>query len=383
VLLATSTPALSNRTGQAAPGSPSGQSAQVIPASIAADCSRDVTAEINAWIVSVPNGTTLVFGQNACYRTERFIAVTERTGLVFEGNGARFRRFELSPPELRYPKANPHFWFQGGGRITIRNLRVEGTNTVSDGWPGFGTYDVAFEFEHAFTIRGVLGVTITDVAVDAVWGDGIYLGSYLRAQTTNVRISRVTIDRNGRQGIAITHANGVLIEDARILHSRRAGIDLEPNPSGSVSNVEIRKTYINSRLLAFASGGSGQVSGIYLHLNTINRTGVPWVFVRASDGTRRRDWRVHDNIAQTTLGSPMAALLFVNVDNVEVRRNVSHLAWRRYMKGVEFRGAGGQLYVVGNDFTGACVPYVADAQTAPVVASGNIYNTSCVMPSPR
>jgi hypothetical protein len=86
---------------------------------------------------------------------------------------------------------------------------------------------------------------------------------------------------------------------------------------------------------------------------------------------------VWDNQVLQELGSPMAALLFVNVYNVDVRRNVSHVSPLRSRMAVEFQNAGGVLNVIGNDFLGACAPYVADALTTAVTASGNIVSTNC------
>jgi hypothetical protein len=65
------------------------------------------------------------------------------------------------------------------------------------------------------------------------------------------------------------------------------------------------------------------------------------------------------------------------VYNVDIRRNVSHVSPLRSRKAVEFQNAHGSLSVVGNDFTGACAPYVADELTVPVYASGNILSTNC------
>ena len=360
-----------------APAPTAGPGVYTIPPSIPADCSRDVAADLASWIASVPDNSTLVFAANACYRTERTIRMVNRVGLTFLGNGALFRRFELSPPELQYPRGNRHFVWAGGRNITVRNMRIQGINTTSDDpthFPGFGSYRMAFEFEHALTFGGVQGVIVEDVSIDAVFGDGIYFGG--EPASTNIRVSRVTIDRNGRQGIGLTNVDGALIEDVRILHGRRSGIDFEPNPGWAVRNVEIRTTYIFSRLLAFPSAGSSQVAGIYLHHNTIGASGVPWIYVNASDGTRRRDWRVYDNRVLIALGSPMPLLYFVNVDNVDVRRNVSWASRSRGMTAVEFHNAGGPLSVIDNDFTGACRVYVADAASAAVTGSGNIY-TPC------
>jgi hypothetical protein len=345
-----------------------------IPSSIPADCSRDVTDDINGWMASVPNDRTLVFGWKGCYRTERTLLVEDRIGLAFEGNRAVFKRFDLSPPELRYPKANPHWRIIGGSDITIGNMRVEGTNTSSDtGKPGFGTYLVDFEFEHAFSFHGVQDVVVVNASADAIWGDGLYFAGgdqYTSEPTVNARVSGFTVDRNGRMGVSLCNIDGGLFEDIHILHSRRAGFDLEP-PPGNVRNIEIRNSYTNTHLLAFASGGVGDVSNIEIHHNVIEGVSVPWVYVKETYGLRRHDWSIHDNRVIQTLGSPAPMLLFVNVDNVDVRRNVSHATTTQSRKAVEFVQGGGSLFVIDNDFTGACNAYVKDVFTGPVTAYGN------------
>ncbi len=345
-----------------------------IPASIAGDCSRDVSTEIANWVSSVPDNATLLFGQNACYRAETFIRFDNRNALTLDWNGSTLRRTQLSPRALQYPAANPHLQFVGGSRITVMNLHITGTNTTSDtGMIGFGGYLTTYEFEHGILLSGVRGATIQDVSIDAVWGDGIYLAPRQGASTTNALITRVIIDRNGRQGVGIVGAHDTIVDGVQIFHSRRSGIDLEPNPGNVVDNVEIRNSSLNSRLLAFPSGGSSQVSHIYIHDNTINNTGVPWVYVNASDGTRRHDWRIWDNRVLHDLGSPVAGMLFVNIDNVDVRRNTVPFASGRNMTAIEFRNAGGQLSIIGNTFTNACRLYSTDALTTPVATSANVF----------
>jgi hypothetical protein len=345
-----------------------------VPYTIPADCSRNVTKAINQWMASVPDRSTLVFGWMACYRTERTLRLTDRIGLTLDGNGATFRRFELSPPELRYPHSNRHWLVRGGSEITFKNLRVKGTNTVSDiGKPGFGSYLLDYEFEHALSIHGVNGIVVRNVFADAIWGDGLAFAGgdqYAPEPSRNVHVIDFRVDRNGRQAITLSNIDSGLFENVRILHSRRAGFDLEP-PPGNVYNIEIRGSYVNSHLHAFSSAGRGDVSDIEIHHNIVDGYSVPWMYVKETYGLRRHDWSVHDNRVLLLMGSPMAMLYFVRVDNVAVERNISHAQTTQSRKAVEFINAAGTLLVADNDFTGACWAYVADLFTGPVIAYGN------------
>jgi hypothetical protein len=87
------------------------------------------------------------------------------------------------------------------------------------------------------------------------------------------------------------------------------------------------------------------VSNIHIHNNTINGPAVPWVYVMDTLGGHRHDRRVNENVVLATLGSPVALLYFVRVDDVEVRNNVSHAAVEQSRKAVEFwEPAGGRWW---------------------------------------
>jgi hypothetical protein len=108
---------------------PAGTAGFTVPATIPADCSRDVSAELNAWVASVPDGSTLQFAPAGCYRVDRKLTVRDRNGLTFEGNGATFRAFtdgrELPPSEAR---TRSMFTFWQGSNLTVRNTIVRGAN---------------------------------------------------------------------------------------------------------------------------------------------------------------------------------------------------------------------------------------------------------------
>ena len=82
-----------------------------VPASIPSDCSRDVSAELLAWIASVPDGSTLRFAANGCYRVDRTLTIQYRNGLTFEGNGATFPRV--------------HEWARAAGRTSAHAQHVQ------------------------------------------------------------------------------------------------------------------------------------------------------------------------------------------------------------------------------------------------------------------
>ncbi|HZA26576.1 MAG TPA: right-handed parallel beta-helix repeat-containing protein [Actinomycetota bacterium] len=308
---------------------------------------RDATGIIQAQIDAAPDGSTIVFPPGR-YRCEGSIKVENRTGLKFRGP-ATFYATQKGPLDAQGNSQRRHWWFIGCTDVTVDDLRVVSTNTRPDQREGFGAYLANYEFEHGFAIHECLGVVVRNCSTFGTWGDGLYIGN--QAPSRNVRVSGLVVEWNGRQGLAVSNADGVLLENIQIRNTRRAGFDLEPATAlWSVRNVEIRNSFTNGYHVAFASAGNGDVSNIYIHHNRIKGPGVPWVYVRASDGTRRRNWRIHDNRVLNYLGSPMPALFFSKVDNVSVRRNKSPIVATQSRLAIRFESCRGRLVVRRNDF---------------------------------
>ena len=83
-------------------------------------------------------------------------------------------------------------------------------------------------------------VDVYDLTIRNCWGDCIYIGS----QSTDVRINNCTLDHGRRQGISITSAGNVLIENCVISNvggtAPEYAIDVEPNKNDIVESVIIR-----------------------------------------------------------------------------------------------------------------------------------------------
>jgi hypothetical protein len=279
----------------------------------------------------------------------------------------------------------------------VRGLAIEGTNTgephggsildangetqaIECMTPGFGCYCVGLEFEHGFSFIASKRVRLEASRVDAVWGDGVYIG-----ECEDIAVIDVEVDRNGRQGMAIVGATGVLIDEGRILHSRRGGIDLEPDaPRHRISGVEIRNTQIRSHLLAFPSGGNGEVSDVYIHHNTILASGTPFVISRGKAELPRTGWRIEDNVVMSTLNSAQPGIRLEHTRGVEVRRNVVPFASARNMTAVGLV-LDSEAVIECNHFRGAALVSSADATSVASDATGNSLDAnapSCLADAP-
>ena len=146
--------------------------------------------------------------------------------------------------------------------VTANNNKILGGSIVGDvehhelisgstsEW-GFGIY-----------VNKSENVSIRNTRISRCTGDGIYIGGgnmsavgeYTDA-SKNIIIKGVVSDNNRRQGISITCADGVYVEDSVFSNTGNigytgpgCGLDIEPNVGQSVRNVTLRKCqFLNNK----------------------------------------------------------------------------------------------------------------------------------------
>jgi hypothetical protein len=338
-----------------------------VPASIAADCSRDVSAQLNAWIASVPDGSTLQFAPQGCYRVDRTLTIQRRNGLTLEGNDATFQAYtsgrELPPAQAR---ARSVFNFWRGSNITVRDTIVRGAN------PNAGTGDLAYvpalEAQTAYVIGGVQNMVLDHVQAYDVYGDFVFVG----AATRNLLVENSTFARNGRQGWTI-NGEDIVFRNNSIRQTRRATIDLEPSAVTSVTRrVTIQGNTIGVGRLYFLAneGRAAPTEDISILGNRFVGKAMT-IRVNPPSGTRAR-YRVVGNTSDTPVGfNGGGALAFSDVLGVEVRDNVQPMQRGRGISGVSIKGCT-DVVVTGNRFAYGKAPLVSNGTSTDVSQSGNL-----------
>jgi len=345
------------------------------PSSIKANCSVAVDAKLNAWLQSVPDNSTIRFGAGRCYGQDGTIALTGRTGLVIDGQGAEFRA--LTPGASH--RAN--WLFTGGANLTVQNVTVTGSDAQ-------GAYDPSVEWQHGFSVDGVQGMTLTNVQAHATWGDGIDLGNSAstpacgddESSTRNVVIDGATLERNGRQGLAVVDAENVTLRNSTIGPVAWWSVDLETDDDCSIArHVTIdRNTFGANRYGVLGSigfGGAPQVGDVTFTNNTQTApTGLPgecWapVEVLSPEGLYRGGYTFSGN----TLLARRNGFEFRRLQNVAVSANAvtfdaaSGCGGRAGVLLVDSHTVG----ITGNAFTGANRVVLADGASTGVTATGN------------
>lgn len=344
--------------------SPSGEEGVRVPGDIDATGASDVTEALNGFIASVPDSTTIRFPADAKYRIDGTLWIENRHGLSFEGNGATFFTTEPMPygttvnrqgETVNDPRnRNRSQWSaKNSSGLIFRDMTVRGANPA--GGIEEGAYVSALEAQHGFNLVDVQDVLIEGVRVTDVFGDFVYIGG--RQMSRGVTIRDNHFERNGRQGIAITAGEEVLIERNYIGQTRRASIDLEPNNAlGGAKRVTIREnTFGPGRLVWIAAGNSlGTIEDLTVENNRLLEGRTMTMHIRPRSGRRARIRVVGNSSAEKAGGSGDGMLYFLNVDGVEVRGNRALLDPRREMTAVATVGSC-DVVVAGNDFAGALV----------------------------
>jgi len=213
----------------------------------------DQTTALDAFVDGVPDGATVLLPRRAVIWSQRLV-LSHRSDLVIDGNGSTIWQKRM-PQDADGDGVEyvPVISLVSGRDLTLRNLTVRGAfpdggvgmgGTAEGLAPGpyFGTDRVG---SHGIRVEGVVGLTIADVDVREIFGDGIYLGNWRdpdhpfgspdgRVPPSGVDIVGGSVRRNGRQGITVVSGTDVAIRGRGpserylldgIAHS---AIDLEP-----------------------------------------------------------------------------------------------------------------------------------------------------------
>jgi hypothetical protein len=286
-----------------------------VPPNIDPTGKSEVTRQLGALIANAPNGSLIEFQKNARYRVERTLWIRNRRNLTFQGNGATIFATKRGAFE------RSQIWVKRGTNIVFRNLTVRGVHP--NGGTSEGAYVRQLETQHGFRFEGTDGAELDRVKVTDVYGDFVYIGRELhrtKEPSRNIWIHDSTFARNGRQGIAVTAANNVIIERNQFRQMRRSTIDLEPNSRAwRVSNVFILNNTIGEgRLLFLASHGQGPVDNVVVADNILKGHALT-IDALPPEGSRRSNWVITGNISDETVNSRPIRLFAI--DGVVVRNN--------------------------------------------------------------
>src|SRR5262245_36048778 len=354
-----------------------------VPKSIKSDCSVAVEDKIMAWLATVPDGSTVMFGKGRCYGQDGTITLTGRNGLVIDGQGSEFRALTLGGSH----RAN--WQFIRGSNLVVRNMAIRGSNAN-------GVYDHDVEWQHGYSIEGVQGMNLSNVQARETFGDGIYLwrGASSPAcgddasSARNVTIANATRERIGRQGVAAVDAENVKLEDSTIGPVAWANVDLETDDDCEIARHVIvqRNSFGTNGWGVIVNGGFGgdpQVGDLKVLGNVQTGPTVDTGILPPFDPCRA-PVRILASGSLSSTGytfsgnqflEPNNALVFRQIRNIDVSSNSVTFA-QPPPSGCNSR-AGVRLTdshtvaITGNAFSGATSVFIKDPLSDGITEAGN------------
>ncbi len=237
------------------------------------------------------------------------------------------------------------------GRGVIRGERYEHQGSTGE-W-GMG-----------ILIFGGRRIRISDVLVQSLWGDGVYVGRSARRYSEDIELRNVRARDNRRQGISVVSARRVRIinPDIRLTHGTppSAGIDLEPDdPTFPNVDVAIEGGYFEGNAIdVLMVNGNRRIRIMGSKMRSLN--GI--VIRDGSDDVRISGVDVQVPVAQKgTSALQVIARNPASVRNVEIRGSL--LRGGEVALRIPYRTVG-HIRVVENEIMPARgkTPYRVDAE---------------------
>jgi hypothetical protein len=216
---------------------PSGRSA------IASNCSTDVSAQLDAYLDSLPDGSVFTSPATACYLVDEGILVDHPLGIV----GGTFRDDANSvPPRVpgkEAPSLHPIILVKLTSDVTIEDVNLVGANAV-------GGYHETLVGQSGIDVRSSSNVTISDVTTLNTYGDGLVLANAAGGgKDTNITVDGLTVTRAGRQGITPAFVSGATFSHVAIVSEADSAWDFESDlPNMGTGNVTITDSTWKGRI---------------------------------------------------------------------------------------------------------------------------------------
>jgi hypothetical protein len=291
-----------------------------VPASIASDCSVDVTQSLLTWIASVPDNYTLAFGAGKCYRIDGTVELRGRSGLVFEGNGATFKSVAPMTSGNATDDQRAMFRVIGSTSFVFHNMIITGAYTKG------GTLDDSLQHAHGFDIRGT-SAEIANTTVSNIAGDCAYFGlGYDNVTRSSGSYLDSTCTSIGRNGMAVTAGNNINVQRNTVSNVGFDAFDVEPNVGSYTSstgwgssNITIDSNTIKGyyHLYAYSIVTNAPNSNQYFTNNKVIGNGLRIGIVNpAGAGIRAQNVNITGNTADTATWSPALEIHLVDILNV-------------------------------------------------------------------
>lgn len=272
-------------TGDVEPPARLPEGVHAVPASISADCSKDVEVELGRFINSLPDGSTVRFPSGGCYAQGNRIEVRDRSNMTIDGNGSTFRS---SAENTGRREANPNWLVLRGRNVRITDMRIVGNFHLTGKRSQQRVNRASTEGEAGATsqpnagvgIYGGDGIHVTDLDIRDVFGDGVltgvseYVDGSVPSQTPrDVHVERVKVTKAARHCYSPNQVVGFWLENSIGKDCWYGALDAElDEPEQKIQDVHLlHNTFADFNLLGIVipvAGNGENTRGIEIRGNT-------------------------------------------------------------------------------------------------------------------
>jgi PKD repeat protein len=358
------------------------------PASIASDCSSDVSGPLGAWLRGLPSNATVDPPANACYQVDEGLSLKFPVGLTIDGG--TYQNLSTAPAgssSSGTQRGDPDFNVLGGSGLTLENMTIEGVNP--------GGYLAKMAFASGIQLQGTQDATISDVTITATYGDGITLdplrnasdhkGSGILSAVDNATISDVTINGAGRMGISFVSVGGASVPGASVSDVSISNVGLDTfDVEADQGNEGSQNVTINGCTASttgagdfFADGGAGSgknTGNITVENCTMDEAQAGtalWVDRPSSDtSTNLRGPFLFENDTFECGTSTTVSCVMVSGGNVTVSDSSLDFAAADPAENVYTAAVSTTLTFDNDDVTGYGAPGTADSTSTVTITGG-------------
>jgi hypothetical protein len=287
------------------------------PSYIVNNCSVDVSKALQTWLQGLPPGTIWYSPVRSCYLINSGIRLSFPHGITIDGGVFQMKWLGYMSRQA--------FHVLGGSNMTFEHMTINGPN-VNDIW------DPQRAFQSGIELQGTGEVTISNVRITHVFGDGITLAplrgsadhnsGVIVRPVSNLTINHVWIDGAGRQGISPVSVQNAMITDVTLHNIKMNAFDFEADQGNEgAENVTINGcTVVNASSLANIAESAGFTGPITIeNCNMATLDGGTAVHVMSLTNSVENGLVTLENDSlRCQTRAPVACLQLMNGQNVTI-----------------------------------------------------------------
>lgn len=191
---------------------------------------------------------------------------------------------KLSPDTILNVIPNDKKFYRVFQIYNAKNVQINGGTLIGDKYTHLGKDG---EWGMGVEIKDSQNISITNMNINKMWGDAIYIGTNGDDSNYNIKLSNIKMNDNRRQGISIISVNKLRGNNLYISNTGGtapgAGIDIEPNNNKALlKDIIFKNIYtkdnFNSGFCAYLNKYKGSKNPVDITLINHTDTGSKYGF---------------------------------------------------------------------------------------------------------